>query len=153
MAILDKMVLHCCGDCSNGHGTSYVDYNLDGKQNFSTKPAKHDMTEAIDHVTDLHFPVHGYSDQRKYLGTYKYVPVVESPGAAFIVRYDSFDAPNVTTALFNSWPLAVVVVVFVLLSGLLYWMLVSETKKRPPDILILVADHEFFGLHFEDACC
>ena len=126
MAFLDKMVLHCCGDCYHGHGKSIVDYHLDGKQNLAKKSTENDMIEAIDHRMDLNFPKHGYSDQRTYLGTYKYVPLVESPGAAFIVRYDRLDAP-ITHAWINCWPLAVIVVVFVLLSGLLFWMLVSKT--------------------------
>lgn len=37
MAILDEMVLHCCGDCRNGYGTSFIDYTLDGNNNPSTE--------------------------------------------------------------------------------------------------------------------
>lgn len=129
MALLDKMVHHCCGVCQHGHGQSVVDYNFDGKHNSSEKNTKHGMIEAIDHLTDLNFPVHGYTDQRTYLGTYKYVPVVESPGAAFIVRYDSPDAP-IASSLVQSWPFAAVTVVFVLLSGILFWILVSETALK-----------------------
>ncbi|XP_078345077.1 uncharacterized protein LOC144630581 isoform X1 [Oculina patagonica] len=131
MVLLDKMVQHCCGDCHNGHGKFFVDYSFDGNHNLSKKDTKHDMVEVITHLTDLNFPVHGYSDQRTYLGTYKYVPVVESPGAAFIVRYDSLDAP-ITNALVKSWPLAVVIVVFVLLSGILYWIL--DCSENPGEV-------------------
>lgn len=86
------------------------------------------MKEAIDDLTDLSFPVHGYSDQRNYLRNYKYVPVVESPGAAFIVRNEGLQAP-VTAALAVSWPLAVIVILFIFLSGFLFWMAVSVKMK------------------------
>lgn len=125
MAILDQMVFKCCANCTSGHGTSFVDYNSDGNQNFAKKPIEHNMIDAIDHVTDLHFPVHGSSDQRTYSGTFKYVPVVESPGAAFIVRYNKPNAP-ITNALVECWLLAALVFVFVLSSGLLYWITVRE---------------------------
>ena len=124
MDFLDKMVLYCCGDCHNGHGTSFIDYNLNGSHNSARKSKKQDMINAIDHYTDLSFPIHGYSDQRMYLGSYKYVPVVDSPGAAFIVRYDDLTAP-ITNTLVTSWPLAVLVFTFISLSGCLFWMLVS----------------------------
>lgn len=129
MALLDKMVQHCCGDCQHGHGKSTVDYSFHGNDNSSEKNTKPDMIEAIDHLTDLNFPVHGYTDQRTYLGTYKYVPVVESPGVAFIVRYENLDTP-ITSSLVQSWPLAVVVVVLTLLSGMLFWILVSESAIK-----------------------
>ena len=128
MAFLDKMVLQCCGECQNGHGASIIDYNLDGRNNSAKKNTKHGMNEATDHLIDLSFPVHGYSDQRTYLGSYKYVPVVESPGAAFIVRNERLDAP-ITNSLVKSWPLAAVLIVFILLSGYLFWMMVSDKWK------------------------
>ncbi|XP_022798346.1 uncharacterized protein LOC111336503 [Stylophora pistillata] len=135
MAFLDEMVFQCCANCSRGHGTSYVDYNSDGRRNVAKKPTERDMIAAIDHVTDLHFPVHGSSDQRKYLRTFKYVPVVESPGAAFIIRYEKPEA-LITKALVECWPLVVVVVVFVLSSGLLYWIMDwSQNSELPPSFL------------------
>ena len=104
-----------------------VDYYGNERQNSSRKNTKYEMKEAIDDLTDLSFPVHGYSDQRNYLRNYKYVPVVESPGAAFIVRNDGLKAP-VTAALGSSWPLAVMVTLFIFLSGCLFWMTVSLKK-------------------------
>ena len=124
MDVLDKMVPQCCGDCYNGHGKSVIDYSLDGRNNSARKNTKQDLFEAIDHRNDLTFPVHGYTDQRTYLGSYKYVPVVETPGAAFIVKHDRLKAP-ITNALFTGWPLAIVILVFLLLFGFLFWMMVS----------------------------
>lgn len=128
MAFLDKMVLQCCGNCQNRQGTSMADYYRNERQNSSRKNTKYEMKEAIDDLTDLSFPVHGYSDQRNYLRNYKYVPVVESPGAAFIVRNEGLQAP-VTAALAVSWPLAVIVILFIFLSGFLFWMAVSVKVK------------------------
>lgn len=85
MAFLDKMVQHCCGDCHNGHGISIRDYALDGSNNLARKNTEEEMRLAIDFNTDLSLPVYGFSDQRKYMNNFRFVPVVESPGAAFIV--------------------------------------------------------------------
>ena len=129
MAFLDKMVQHCCGDCHNGHGISIRDNALDGSNNLARKNTEEEMRLAIDFNTDLSLPVYGFSDQRKYMNNFRFVPVVESPGAAFIVRYDSPDAP-ITSSLVQSWPFAAVTVVFVLLSGILFWIVVSETALK-----------------------
>lgn len=41
-----------------------ADYYRNERQNSSRKNTKYEMKEAIDDLTDLSFPVHGYSDQR-----------------------------------------------------------------------------------------
>ena len=147
MAFLNQMVLNCCGDCENGHGTSVIGYNLNRKQNSSKKGTKYEMKEAIDDHTDLNFPVHGYSDQQTYLGRYKYVPVVESPGAAFIVRNEGLKAP-ITTALANSWPLAGILVAFIFLSACLFWIFVSDKGKWRCCIRSTVKGNYIFSTFF-----
>lgn len=34
MVIFDEMVFYCCGDCWNGYGIFFIDYILDGNNNF-----------------------------------------------------------------------------------------------------------------------
>ena len=127
MAILDEMVLHCCSDCRNGHGTSFIDYTLDGNNNPSQKNTEEDMRISIDSNTDLSLPVYGFSDQRRYMMRFRFVPIVESPGAAFIVARKEFGSESpIERLVYGFGPLLLFNVMTICLTGLLMWILVSS---------------------------
>lgn len=126
MAFLDEMVLHCCGNCQNGHGNSQMDYSLDGSSNPSRKHTEKEMRQAIDYNTDLSLPVYGFSDQRKYMSSFRFVPVIESPGAAFIVTKEGLKSKSrIEGFVFGCGPLMLFNVAVICLTGLLIWFLVS----------------------------
>lgn len=129
MAFLDKMVHQCCGDRHNGHGTSVMDYTLDGSNNPARKNTEEEMRISIDSETDLSLPVYGFSDQRKYMNNFRFVPVVESPGAAFIVTKEGLKSKSfIERLVFGCGPLLLFNVTVICLTGLLMWILVSSIK-------------------------
>ena len=137
MAILDEMVLHCCGDCRNGHGTSFIDYTLDGNNNPSQKNTEEDMRISIDSNTDLSLPVYGFSDQRRYMKHFRFVPIVESPGAAFIVARKEFGSESpIERLVYGFGPLLLFNVMTICLTGLLMWILVSSFGNLPMVLLM-----------------
>ena len=127
MAFLNNMVLHCCGDCRNGHGTSFVDYNLDGNNNPSRKSTEEEMRISIDSNTDLSLPVYGFSDQRRYMNRFRFVPIVESPGAAFIVTREGMKSKSsIEHLVYGCGPLLLFNIMAICLTGLLMWILVCS---------------------------
>ena len=126
MAFLTKMVLQCCGDCKNGHGTPKIDYTLDGSNKNARKNTEKEMREAIDHSTDLSLPVYGFSDQRRYMDHFRYIPVVESPGAAFIVTKEGLKSKSLLKGLvYGCGPLMIFNLAVIFLTGMLMWFVVS----------------------------
>ena len=79
------------------------------------------------------FPISGKKDDRLYQNEYKFMPLVSSPGVAFIV----VDEPPGTSAnaVFNSvlsgWPVLLLTLLMALLSGIIMWGLVSTILPRP----------------------
>ena len=80
------------------------------------------------------FPISGHKDDRWYQSDYKFMPLVSSPGVAFIV----VDEPPGTSAnaVFNSvlsgWPVFLLTLVMALLSGIIMWGLVSTILPLSP---------------------
>ena len=131
MAFLDKMVLQCCGECENGHGASIIDYNLDGSGNNSRKNTEKEMRLAIDSDTDLSLPVYGLSDQRRYINHFRFVPVVESPGAAFIVTKEGLKSKSrIKRLVYGCGPLIMFNLTIICLTGILMWLLVGSFKTH-----------------------
>ena len=79
------------------------------------------------------FPISGKKDDRLYQNEFKFMPLVSSPGVAFIV----VDEPPGTSAnaVFNSvlsgWPVLLLTLLMALLSGIIMWGLVSALLLPP----------------------
>ena len=73
------------------------------------------------------FPISGYKDDHQYQSEYTFMPLISSPGVAFII----VDEPPGTSAnaVFNSvlsgWPVLLLTLLMALLSGIIMWGLVS----------------------------
>ena len=73
------------------------------------------------------FPISGYKDDHRYQSEYTFMPLISSPGVAFII----VDEPPGTSAnaVFNSvlsgWPVLLLTLLMALLSGIIMWGLVS----------------------------
>ena len=80
------------------------------------------------------FPISGKKDDRFYQNEYKFMPLVSSPGVAFIV----VDEPPGTSAnaVFNSvlsgWPVLLLTLLMALLSGIIMWGLISMILPPNP---------------------
>lgn len=51
----------CCGNCTNGHGASSIDFNQDGHGNYSQRENITEFIKYDEGDTDLLFPVKGFS--------------------------------------------------------------------------------------------
>lgn len=84
------------------------------------------MKAAISEHTDLHFPVYGFEGMEVYNAYYRYTPLVESPGVAFVIMIDKKGAfEQISHALSEVFPLCLMYVVLALLAGVIMWCLVS----------------------------
>ena len=85
------------------------------------------VLEDVDEVPELSFPIYGNKYITKYLGTYTYVYLVESPGVVFITVGDP---PNTQgRAMFRvaltALPLIIIALCTTFISGFVIWVLVS----------------------------
>ena len=87
----------------------------------------------LDQPDTITFPISGKKADRYYQNSYRFMPLVGSPGVAFIV----VDEPPGTSAnaVFNSvlsgWPVLVLTLLMALLSGIIMWGLVSNERMFP----------------------
>ena len=118
--VLHRMVASCCQPC-RAHNTT-LDFLTEG----SVKSSLENVREAISD-SDLSFPVYGSSDQERYAALYSYVPVINSPGEAFVVNREMDQTPSdiLAAIIFSCWPLAVLSFLFCVLAGIIIWFMVS----------------------------
>ena len=112
----------CCGNCSGGDGPSKISYANRRDNLVAIKDIRNfDVNDTIT------FPISGYKVDRWYQSEYTFMPLVSSPGVAFIV----VDEPPGTSAnaVFNSvlsgWSVLLLTLLMALLSGIIMWGLVS----------------------------
>lgn len=95
------------------------------------KPAhqqnENEVAELIDDKNDLSFPVYGWKWQVTYAERFRYIPLVESPGFAFLLREPDTDTPlkAVLKSTFATWPYILITVLMALIAGIVMWFLVS----------------------------
>ena len=58
--------------------------------------------------------------------THLFIPVVDSPGIAFLVKKEGdSQATVIFESILNGWPVLVLTIVMAVLAGIIMWMLVS----------------------------
>lgn len=117
--ILKKMVASCCKSCQT-HETTEIQF-LTSVRN-SLDDVRVDLSQR-----DLNFPIYGSSDQDVYGGIYGYVPVISSPGEAYVVNREPTEtsAGILTAVVLSCWPMVMLMLVFSILAGLVIWLLVN----------------------------
>lgn len=90
------------------------------------------MKEKISHRNHFSFPIPGYTGQDKYGVDLGYVPMVQTPGVAYMVNTDIGLSPSdvLSNTLASSWPALLMVFVMSLLAGFLMWIIVSSSYRR-----------------------
>ena len=118
--VLRQMVASCCQPC-RAHNTT-LDFLTAESIKSSLESVRNGVGES-----DLSFPVYGSSEKESYGALYGYVPVISSPGEAFVVNREMDQTPSdiLASVIFSSWPLAVLSLVFCILAGIVIWILVS----------------------------
>jgi len=126
--LLKEIVPVCCGNCSGGDGPSTISYANRQDNLVAIRDIRNfDVNDTIT------FPISGHKDDRWYQSEYTFMPLVSSPGVAFIV----VDEPPGTSAnaVFNSvlsgWPVLVLTLLMALLSGIIMWGL--DTRYNPDE--------------------
>ena len=123
--ILPNMVSSCCQSCAT-HKTTTVKFLTES----SVRDSLEDVRREIG-ANDLSFPVYGASDQDIHGALYGYVPIIDSPGEAYVVNRE----PNETSTdllvavVFSCWPMVILSLVFSILAGFVIWLLVGHSKR------------------------
>lgn len=85
----------------------------------------------VDDRTHVTFPVLGNMDDEKFLKEFVFVPVVQSPGIAFISLASQLSRTEVVTLTWNrSWPIVFLIVVMGFIVAVLIWIAVSIHLKE-----------------------
>ena len=90
--ILESIVTSCCQECE--FGTTTVDFKLDANGLDAQKDGVIQVKDAISSKTMISFGITGVMPQEKYYsadGEAEYVPIMETPGVAFIVAERRLD--------------------------------------------------------------
>ena len=126
--IVKSMATWACGDCVNGHGKTVINFSSDRKSNKAEKSNNFEVLRDIDEEV-LSFPLYGGQYVSTYLGIYTYIPLVISPGVAFITVDDNpADIPlYILKAVLDCFPFVVLTVMMAYLAGIIVWNLVSKS--------------------------
>ena len=120
--LLPVIVQTCCGNCTEGDGPSSISY---AKQRRTLEEIK--KVEHFDQRDTITFPISGKKGDRFYQNEYKFMPLISSPGVAFIVVNEppGTSAKAVFNSVLSGWPVLVLTLLMALLSGIIMWGLVS----------------------------
>ncbi|XP_068688561.1 uncharacterized protein [Montipora foliosa] len=122
--ILKQAVYTCCENCTE-HGNSHIDFQHEYRGRPAIKSGLLEFKRNIEEITELHFPVYGTMDQRRYSGNYGFVPFVQSPGIALIIIGD--EKGSAATLLLKSlafcFPILFLSIAMLWVSSLIMWFL------------------------------
>lgn len=124
--LLKSAVSYCCQTCQQWNGESYIDFNLNARDNPAQQESENLLKQQIDNETDISFPVYGWKTQDLYKNQYPYTPFIESPGHVFIVISEETDSlvKALIISIFDTWPVVLLTFVFATLSGVIIWLIV-----------------------------
>ena len=123
--ILNWAARTCCLPCTNGHGPTSVDYEHDSG-GVAAEKDNGSLVHMIEYEADMSFPIEGYKGQSVF-GVYRYVPLMESAGVAFVAPVPSSDEKTnfVIWVATSCFPMLLLSVLMMLLAGSVMWALVS----------------------------
>eukprot|EP00111_Clytia_hemisphaerica_P024317 TCONS_00071725-protein len=120
--VLRKMFDEVCGPCTKGHGPSNLVWDVPKNK---AKRLTHVKKEIEDEEADIYFPIEGGKFDDKYRNIFYFVPVVDSPGVAFLVPgiEEGASAMAIFDSVLEGKPILILTVVMALLAGIIMWML------------------------------
>ncbi|XP_022795614.1 uncharacterized protein LOC111334188 isoform X1 [Stylophora pistillata] len=126
---LPQLFSHCCGNCSEGNGPSEIIYDAKFQETLM------DIKDVINLGSNdtITFPISGKKDDDLYKNEFYFLPLISSPGVAFIVVEDEpgTSAKAVFDSVVSGWPVLVLTVLMALLSGIVMWGL--DTWYNPEE--------------------
>ena len=108
-----------------------LDIENNGKGAPARKASMGEVQADVDDRTHFTFPVLGNMDDEKYLKEFVFVPVVQSPGIAFISLANQLSSTEVVALTWNrSWPIVFLIVAMGFIVAVLIWIAVSTYLKK-----------------------
>ncbi len=122
--MLAKITSYTCRGCKNQKST--LDFVSNGKNGWAEKKSIREMKKDIDDYVQLSFPVFGSSELDFYNG-YAFVPVFPHPGMVYFIIKDTLakTVGGMIITVLKTWPIFLINVLFITLSGFFIWALVS----------------------------
>lgn len=123
---LEKMIKSVCGTCKNGHGESIIIW--DDPKNLKkqlTDVKKEIESENKEEIADVFFPIEGGQLDDKYRNIFYFIPMVDSPGVAFMVPglEEGASAMAIFSSVLQGKPILILTIVMAVLAGIIMWML------------------------------
>ena len=121
------MIFHSCGKCHGGHGDTILNITHNGKGGSAKKTSMGGVRSDVDDKTHVSFPIIGNMDDEKYLKDFVFIPVVASPGIAFISLVNEQNRHDViSSALNRSWPIVALSLMIGFIVAVLIWISVNN---------------------------
>ena len=120
--VLPLMVSKCCG-CCREHNRTVTHFENPSQTISYRKSGVNAFRSAVNDDIELHFPMHGQLYQVKYYKRYEFIPLVQSPGVAFLVLEEDKHTPSLLllNAISESLPIVLLMIVLSLLMGIVVW--------------------------------
>ena len=127
--VLQNMTSYACGNCKRAEGTR-LSVLSNGKNQWAEKRSLNDMKKDIDDNVHTSFPIFGSSERVSYNG-YAFVPLFSHPGVIFYIIKDPLRTQviGMIKNVFNTWPIILINLLMIVISGFIIWALVSYTLK------------------------
>ena len=128
--VLNSAVKFCCSDCVHGDTAAI---NFVGSNR--TKSLRRGIIEVNQHLSDnidFHFPIHGTKYKTTHGNGFPFVPLVHSPGAAFIISSNNAynESERVMKTLLDSWTFILTLVLASYFVGLIMWFIVRANNTN-----------------------
>lgn len=124
--LVEEMLLKSCGICTNGYRRTVLNFTNNGKGSAAYKRTMNTVREDVDHRTQVSFPIIGAMDDAKFQREYVFVPIVESPGFAFITFSQDGSSTSAISAVIQYLPLYLFCLIMAYAAGIIVWALVSS---------------------------
>ena len=123
--LVEEMLLKSCSICINGYGLTVLNFTSNGKGSVAYKRTINSVREDVDHRTQVSFPIIGAMDDAKFQREYVFIPLVESPGIAFITVSQDTSSTTAISTIIQFLPLYLFCLIMALVAGIIVWALVS----------------------------
>ncbi|XP_048579474.1 uncharacterized protein LOC116616082 isoform X2 [Nematostella vectensis] len=129
--ILNDLAVRCCHVCQS-HGHSQVDFVTNSNGGPAMQPSDQAVKSLIGNASDLSFPIYGWNWQTYYSGAYRYIPLIDSPGFAYIVLQPVPEntGQRIVNSLLATWPYMLITMLITLLAGMLIWFLDTASNSQ-----------------------
>jgi hypothetical protein len=126
------MVSTCCGFCHEHKSTiTRFENHAQGTKSYR-KSGVSKFRDSVGDSIELHFPMYGQVHQVKYYKQYEFIPMVESPGVAFLVLEDDAHLASLLLleTISHTLPVVMLMIAFILVFGILMWCVESFSNKN-----------------------